>query len=195
MPPKDNKAQLEKEAEDAYGDSWFSRHIVVGLSAAIEAEKQASRRKDVIEMLRNVRAAGEFDEADPLQVGLLEPNFFDRYSRTPERVRERADHLLKDYLRQRPGKHGRGSGRYLVRPDGIGAPTLCALMVSIKLGWPETNPQAREFCQKLWAEAGGDIRRRGGTPNRTDDFWRDHLRIARRQWRDTPIARTIQSYL
>lgn len=195
---KNNKAQLKKEGEDD-GDSWFPRHIVVALSAAIEAEKQAPRRKDVIKILREVRATGEFDEADPLQVGLLEPNFFDRYSRTPERVREHADHLLKDYLQQRPGKQGRGSGRYLVRPDGIGAPTLCALMVSVKLGWPalktHQNRQAYEFCQKLWTEAGGDVQRRGGRLNRTDGFWRDHLRIARRQRRDTAIARRIQFYL
>ena len=177
---KNNKGQLKREEEDVYGDSWFPRHIIVGLSAAIEAERQAPRRKDVIKILREVCATGKFDEADPLQVGLLEPNFFDRDSRTPERVRERADRHLKDYLQQRPGKHGRGSGRYIVRPDGIGAPTLCALMVSVKLGWPalktRQNRQAYELCQKLWTEAGGDVRRRGGTPHRTDGHWRDHLR-------------------
>jgi hypothetical protein len=193
---KNNKAQLKKKGADAYGDSWFPRHIVVGLSAAIEGERQAPHRKDVIKMLREVRATRNFDVADPLQVGLLEPNFFDRDSRSPERTRERADRLLKNYRQQKPGKHGRGSGRYVVRPDGIGAPTLCALMVSIKLGGPAaTNHQARHACEKLWAAAGGDVQRRGGTPNRPDGFWRNHLWEARRHWRNTPTARRIQSYL
>ena len=172
------------------------RIFVAALRAAIKAEQQASTRKNVVKILRQIRSTGEFDEADPLQVGLLEPNFSDRYSRTPQRVRKNADRLLKNYRQERPGKHGRGSGRYFVRPDGIGAPTLCALMISIKFGWPAvTNQQAQEVCEKLWAAAGGDVQRRGGICHRNDGFWRDHLRRARRQWRDTPIARRIQSYL
>jgi hypothetical protein len=100
--------------------------------------------------------------------------------------------FLKTIDKRNPEKHGRGSGRYFVRPDGIGAPTLCALMISIRFGWPAvTNQQAQEACEKLWAAAGGD----GGISHRNDGFWRDHLRGARRQWRDTPIAQRIQSYL
>jgi hypothetical protein len=69
-------------------------------------------------------------------------------------------------------------------------------MISIKFGWPAvTNQQAQETCEKLWTAAGGDVQRRGGTCHRKDGFWRDHLRIARRQWRDTLIAHRIQSYL
>ena len=174
----------------------FPSLLIAGLQVAIADEQQAPPRKDVIKMLREVRATGKFDEADPLQVGLLEPDFSDRYSRTPQRVRKNADRLLKNYRQERPGKHGRGSGRYFVRPDGIGASTLCALMISTKFGWPAvTNQQAQEACEKLWAVAGGDVQRRGGTCHSNDGFWRDHLRTARRQWRDTPIARRIQSYL
>jgi hypothetical protein len=69
-------------------------------------------------------------------------------------------------------------------------------MISIKFGWPAvTNQQAQEVCEKLWAAAGGNVQRRGGICHRKDGFWRDHLRIARRKWRDTPIAHRIQSYL
>jgi hypothetical protein len=170
--------------------------FVAALRAAIKDEQQAPTRKNVVKILRQIRSTGEFDEADSLQVGLLEPNFSDRYSRTPQRVRKNADRLLKNYRQERPGKHGRGSGRYFVRHDAIGAPTLCALMISTKFGWPAvTNQQAQEACEKLWAAAGGDVQRRGGTCHSNDGFWRDHLRTARRQWRDTPIARRIQSYL
>jgi hypothetical protein len=124
--------------------------FVAALRAAIKDEQQAPPRKDVIKMLSEVRATGKFDEADPLQVGLLEPEFSDRCSRTPERTRKRADRLLKNYRQQRPGKHGRGSGRYFVRPDGIGAPTLCALMISIKFSWPAvTNQQAQKACETM----------------------------------------------
>jgi hypothetical protein len=169
--------------------------LVAGLRAAIEGERQAPTRKHVIEILRKVRATGKFDEADPVQVGLLEPNFSDRNRRTRERVRMCADQLLKEHRRRRPGKHGRGSGRYFVRPNGIGAPTLCALMVSVKIGWPAvTNRQALEACDKLWAAAGGDVKRRGGTQNRKDGFWRDHLRKAG-QWRDSEINQRIASAL
>jgi len=114
------------------GDSWFPLHVVGALRHAIEAERQAPYRKDVIKTSLEVRATRKFDEENALQVGLFdEPNFDDRYSRTPERVRKRADHILKTHRRQRPGKHGRGSGRYFVRPDGIGAATQCALMIAI----------------------------------------------------------------
>jgi hypothetical protein len=89
--------------------------------AAIKAEQHASTRKNVVKILQQIRSTGEFDEADSLQVGLLEPNFSDRYTRTPQRVRKNADRLLKNYRQERPGKHGRGSGRYFVRTD-----TLCA---------------------------------------------------------------------
>jgi hypothetical protein len=173
----------------------FPSLLIAGLQVAIADEQQAPLRKDVIKMLREVRATGKFDEADPLQVGLLEPDFSDRYSRTPQRVRKNADRLLKDYRRERPGKHGRGSGRYFVRPDGIAAPTLCALIISIKFGWPAvTNGQVQEACEKLWAAAGGNVQRRGGACDRKDGFCRDHLRDAQ-QWRDEPIARRIQSAL
>ena len=180
------------------GDSWFPLHVVGALRHVIEAERQAPYRKGIIKTSLEVRATRKFDEENALQVGLFdEPNFDDRYSRTPERVRKCADHILKTHRRQRPGKHGRGSGRYFVRPDGIGAATQCALMISIKFGWPPvTNQQAQEACEKLWAAAGGDVQRRGGTPNRAerDGFWRFHMREAQ-EWRDTPIARSIQSYL
>jgi hypothetical protein len=166
--------------------------FVAGLRAAIKEEQEAPRRENVIDLLRQVRTTGEFDEADRLQVELLEPNFADRYTRTPERIRKRADRLLREYRRQRPGNHGRGAGRYFVRPDGIAASTLCALMISVKFRWPPvTNGQAQDASEELWAAAGGDIRRRGGTHNRSDGFWRDHLREAQR-FRGSNLSRRIE---
>ena len=94
-----NKPKLKKEGGDAAGvggDSWFPLHVVGALRHAIEAERQAPYRKDVIKTSLEVRATRKFDEENALQVGLFdEPNFDDRYSRTPERVRQRADHILK----------------------------------------------------------------------------------------------------
>jgi hypothetical protein len=48
-------------------------------------------------------------------------------------------------------------------------------MISIKFGWPAvTNQKAQAACEKLWAEAGGDLQRRGGTCHRKDgDVRRD----------------------
>jgi hypothetical protein len=64
--------------------------FVAALHATIKDEQQAPTRKNVIKILRHIRSTGKFDEADPLQVGLLEPNFSDRYSRTPQRVRKKS---------------------------------------------------------------------------------------------------------
>jgi hypothetical protein len=75
--------------------------FVAALRAAIKDEQQAPTRKNVVNILRQIRSRGKFDEADPLQVGLLEPIFSDRYSRTPQRVRK-ADRLLKNYRQERP---------------------------------------------------------------------------------------------
>jgi hypothetical protein len=85
-----------------------------------------------------------------------------------------------------------GNKRYYPQPDGIDPATKCALIVSVKLNWPGVRTrQAQAACQALYAAAGGDVK---GTPNRTDGFWRDHLREAR-QWRKHVFCRVIESHL
>jgi hypothetical protein len=136
------------------------------------------------------RETRQFDENDPNALALFgEQNFSDRQHRTPERVRKRATKALRD-LRQ-----GKGNKRFYPRPNGIDVATQCALIVSIKLGWPPvTNKQAQATCEELYAVSGGDVERRGGRPNQTDGFWRDHLRAARK-WRKSILAPVIERAL
>jgi hypothetical protein len=134
-------------------------------------------------------------------LGLIEPNFSDRQRRTPEQVRKLADKALRDLRRPSKGnkRHGKGNKRYYPQPDGIDPATKCALIVSIKLNWPAPrNRRTQAMCEALYAAVGGDVKRRGGTPNRAerDGFWRDHLRMAQsKQWRDTLYSRTIERAL
>ena len=167
----------------------FPRVFIAALRDSIEAERAAPTRSEMAKKMVAVRESRKFDETDSNMLAVFEPNFSDRERRTPERVRKCADKALRD-LRQ-----GKGNNRFYPRPDGINSATLCALMVSVKSGWPAlTNSQAQAKCEALYAAAGGDVERRGGTPNRTDGFWRDHLRMAR-EWRDSVISRRIESAL
>ena len=166
--------------------SGFPRVLVDALFASIRDERSAPTLSEMREKLLAVRATRRFDESDSTIVGVIEPSYSDTQKRAADRVRRRAD----DALRNLPS--GRGNRRYYPRSNGIDSATLCALMVSVKLDWPGvTNRQAQAFSEGLYAKAGGDVERRGGTPNQTDGFWRDHLRAARK-WRNSPIAHVIE---
>jgi hypothetical protein len=164
--------------------------FIVELCAAIKEDHAQPTRYEFAKKVEAVRASRQLDETDPNMLGLIEPNFSDRQHRTPEVVRKHADKALRD-LRQ-----GKGNKRYYPQPENISPATKCALIVSIKLNWPGVkNRQAQAMCEALYAAAGGDIKRLGGTLNRAeaDGFWRDHLREARR-WRDHKYGRTIKYY-
>jgi hypothetical protein len=156
--------------------------VIVELRDAIEAERAQPTRSEMAKRLTAARESRQFDETDPNMLGLLEPNFSDRQRRTPERVRKRADKAVRDF--RRPGK---GNKPYYPQPNGLDSATKCAFIISIKFDWPGfKNGQAQAACEALYAAAGGDIKRLGWTPNRAerDGFWRDHMRLARRQWRN-----------
>jgi hypothetical protein len=169
--------------------------VIEELRAAIEAERAQATRSEIANELVTVRASRQVDETNPNMLAVFGPNFSDCENRTPEQVRKLADEAVRD-LRQQ----GKGNKPFHPQPDGIGAATKCALIVSIKLNWPGVRTrQAQAACQALYAAAGGDIK---GTPNLTDGFWRDHLREARLRWRftkdgkrDHPYSRIIKAAL
>jgi hypothetical protein len=162
--------------------------VIKELHDAIEADLHQPTVSKMAKRAAAVRESRQFDETDPNLVGLLEPNFSDREHRTPEQVRKLADEAVCD-LRQQ----GKGNKPYYPQPEGIDPATKCALIISIKLNWPGVRTrQAQAACQALYTAAGGDIK---GTPNRTDGFWRDHLREARKKWRKHAYRRIIESHL
>ena len=166
----------------------FPRALIGALRASIEAELAAPTRSEMAKKVLAARQSRQFDETDSNMLALIDPNFSERRKRTPERVRKRADKALRG-LRQ-----GKGNKSFFARPEGIASATLCALMVSVKLNWPGvTNRKAQAVCEALYAASGGDVERRGGTPNRTDGFWRDHLRAARKKWRSSILTSIIEA--
>jgi len=163
--------------------------VIVELHDAIVAERAQPTRSEMAKQVAAARASREFDDTDPNMLGLFEPNFSDRERRNQERTRKLAAKALDDL------REGKGNKRFYPRSDGIGAATKCALIVSIKLNWLGVRTkQAQAACQALHAAAGGETKRLGGTPNRTDGFWRDRLREAL-QWRDTLYSRIIERAL
>ena len=163
--------------------------VIVELHDAIVAECAQPTRSEMAKQVAAARASREFDDTDPNMLGLFEPNFSDRERRNQERTRKLAAKALDDL------REGKGNKRFCPRSDGIGAATKCALIVSIKLNWLGVRTkQAQAACQALHAAAGGETKRLGGTPNRTDGFWRDRLREAL-QWRDTLYSRIIERAL
>jgi hypothetical protein len=161
--------------------------VIEGLRANIEAEGAQATRFEVAKKVEAVRASRQFDEDDPNMLALFERDFSDRKGRTPKRTRKRAARALDDL------REGKGNKPFHPRPDGIDSATQCALIVSVKLGWPGVRTrQAQAACQALYAAAGGDIK---GTPNQTDGFWRDHLRAAQKLGRDHPYSLRIKSAL
>jgi hypothetical protein len=161
--------------------------FIVELRAAIEAERVQPTRYEIAKKVEAVRASRQFDEDDPNMLGLFERKFSDRERRTPERTRKLADKALSN-LRQ-----GKGNKRYYPQPEGIDPATKCALIVSVKLNWSGVRTkQAQAACQALYAAAGGDVK---GTPNRTDGFWRDHLRAAQGLGRNHRYGRIIERAL
>ena len=163
--------------------------VIEGLRANIEAERDQPTRAEIAKAVEAVRASRQFDDADPNMLALFGPNFSDCESRAPEQTRKLAAKALDDL------REGKGNKRFYPRSDGIGAATKCALIVSIKLNWLGVRTkQAQAACQALHAAAGGETKRLGGTPNRTDGFWRDRLREAL-QWRDTLYSRIIERAL
>src|SRR6516165_605110 len=163
--------------------------VIVELHDAIVAERAQPTRSEMAKQVAAARASREFDDTDPNMLGLFEPNFSDRERRNQERTRKLAAKALDDL------REGKGNKRFYPRSDGIGAATKCALIVSIKLNWLGVRTkQAQAACQALHAAAGGETKRLGGTPHRTDGFWRDRLREAL-QWRDTLYSRIIERAL
>ena len=161
--------------------------VIKELHDAIEADLHQLTVSEMAKGLVAVRESRQFDETDPNLLGLLELNFSDREHRTPKRTRKRADKAVRD-LRQQ----GKGNKPYYPQPENIDPATKCALIISIKLNWPGVRTrQAQAACQALYTAAGGDIK---GTPNRTDGFWRDHLREARK-WREHAYRRIIERRL
>jgi len=161
--------------------------VIEGLRANIQADRAQATRAEVAKKVEAVRASRQFDELDPNMLGLFEPNFSDREHRTLDQTRKRAAEALDDL------REGKGNKPFHPRPEGPDPATLCALIVSIKLNWPGVRTrQAQAACQALYAAAGGDIK---GTPNRTDGFWRDHLRAAQKLGRDHPYSLRIKSAL
>jgi len=172
--------------------------IIEGLRANIEAERDQPTRAEIAKRVAAVRESRQFDETDSNMLGLFEPNFSDREHRTPERTRKLAEKAFRDLRPIEGNKPLKGNKRYHPRPEGIGSATQCALIVSIKLNWPTVrNKQAQAMCEALYAAAGGDIKRPGSTPNRseTDGAWRDHLREARRLGPKHVYSRVIASHL
>jgi len=179
--PRCNAQTVAKLAE-------IPREVIGGLRANIEAERAQATRAEMAKKLRAARKSREFDDTDPNMLAVFEPKFSDREHRTSEWVRKRADDADRD-LRQR----GKGNKPFHPRPEGIDTATLCALIVSVKLNWPGPRTgQAQAACQALYTAAGGDIK---GTPNRTDGFWRDHLREAQGLGRDHRYSLTIERAL
>jgi hypothetical protein len=167
-------------------EQLFPPAVIGALRAVIADERAQPTRAEMRTKLRAVRATRTFDELDPLMLSVLEPDFCERESRTPERVRKRAGQTLRD-LRQ-----GKGNKAFYPRPGGIDSATLCALIVSERMARPAiTNRQLQALCATLYVYAGADASRRGGASNKRG-FWRDHLRAAR-QWRDTPFGRRVKS--
>ena len=161
--------------------------VIKELHDAIEAICDQPTVSEMAKGLVAVRESRQFDETDPNLLGLLEPKFSDRGHRTPDLTRKRADEAVRR-LRQQ----GKGNKPYYPQPEGIDPATKCALIVSIKLGWPGVRTrQAQAACQALYAAAGGDVK---GTPNQTDGFWRNRLREAK-QWRKRVFCRVIESHL
>jgi len=142
-----------------------------------------------------VRESRRFDEDDPNVVGLIEPNFSDREHRTLERTRKLADKAFRDLRPIKGNKPSKGNKRYHPQPEGIDPPTKCALIVSIKLNWPGVEPdKLRPLAKHCTGPQGGETKRLGGTPNRTDGFWRDRLREAH-DLRDSKYSRIIERAL
>ena len=125
--------------------------VIKELHDAIEAVCDQPTVSEMAKLAAAVRESRQFDETDPNLVGLIEPKFSDREHRTPDQVRKRADEAVRD-LRQQ----GKGNKPYYPQPEGIDPATKCALIVSIKLGWPGVRTrQAQAACQALYAAAGG----------------------------------------
>jgi len=160
--------------------------VIVELHDAIAADGAQPTLSKMAKQVAAARASRQFDEDDPNMLAVFGSDFSDCENRTPEQVRKLADQAVRD-LRQQ----GKGNKPYYPQPYGIDPPTKCALIVSIKLDWPGVRTrQAQAACQALYAAAGDDIK---GTPNRTDGFWRDHLRKARR-WRFTKDGKRNHPY-
>jgi len=178
--PRCNAETLSKLAE-------IPGVVIVELRDAIAAELAQPTLSKMAKQAAAARASRQFDDTDPNMLAVFGSDFSDCESRTPDDVRKLADNAVRD-LRQQ----GKGNKRYYPQPDGIDPPTKCALIVSVKLNWPGVRTrQAQAMCAALYAAAGGDIK---GTPNRTDGFWRDHLREPL-QWREHVYSRVIERAL
>ena len=175
----DAATMTTKRAQDAL------RGLIAGLAGTIRAERHYPTRN----VLRNqlIDVPGKFDENDPVMLSFVEPNLIDPAARTPQRLRQKAKSAISEI------RKGKGTNKHYPRPEGMSAATQCAFIVSVWLNWdwPSTRAKAvQNFCADVWAAAGGNTKRRGGSKGRTDGFWRDHLREARK-WRDTPQARSL----
>ena len=169
--------------------------VIVELHDAIKADGDQPTVSEMAKRVAAVRESRRFDEDDPNVVGLFESNFSDREHRTLERTRKLADKAFRDLRPIKGNKPSKGNKRYHPQPEGIDPPTKCALIVSIKLNWPGVrNRQTQAACQALYGAAGGETKRLGGTPNRTDGFWRDRLREAH-DLRDSKYSRIIERAL
>jgi hypothetical protein len=109
--------------------------VIKELHDAIEADLHQPTVSKMAKRVAAVRESRQIDETDPNLVGLFEPNFSDREHRTPEQVRKLADEAVRD-LRQQ----GKGNKPYYPQPEGIDPATKCALIISIKLNWPGSEP-------------------------------------------------------
>jgi hypothetical protein len=161
--------------------------VIKELRDAIAAEFAQPTRSKMAKKVVAARESREFNDTDPNMLAVFEPNFSDRERRTPKQTRKLAAKALDDL------REGKGNKPYYPQPEGIDPATKCALIISIKLNWPGVRTrQAQAACQALYTAAGGDIK---GTPNRTDGFWRDHLREARKKWRNHAYRRIVESHL
>jgi hypothetical protein len=175
--------------------------VIKELHDAIEAELAQPTRSEMVKNVVAARGSRQFDDTDPNMLAVFGPNFSDCAHRTPRQMRKLADKELRNLRRPSKGnklhckgnKPSKGNKRYCPQPDGIGSATKCALIASVKLDWPGVRTrQAQAACQALYAAAGGDVK---GTPNRTDGFWRDHLRAAQRLGRDHRYRHIIERAL
>jgi len=160
-------------------DIWLG--LVSGLAATIRAERNYPTRTHLREKL--IDAPGTFDETDPVMLSWLGD------AQTPAQRRRKAISVI-NMMRK-----GKGPGKLLPRPKGMSAATQCAFIVSVLCEWaPLTREGTQNLCEKLWSAAGGDMTRRGGTRERLDGFWRDHLQEARK-WQNTPEARQLNKLI
>jgi hypothetical protein len=165
----------------------YAQEYVEALAAVIQAERQYPGRLEQRGRLAKVARAARLLQHELADATILsgilgdDPTWsLSDENRTVADLREIAIRAVRAGKKVRKG---RGSHKDYVRPDGLAAAMLCALIVVIARrsqgkDAPATSLEVQDECEQLWRLARGTPHNDGPKQDPQRGVWREHLQRA-----------------